>query len=162
MEQRRHHRYDVDGVQGSLLYSLDARILNMSLTGMAIETTSLLRTGSQYWLRVASGDGQFRFRADVRWCHLVRNERDASGEMRAVFHAGIDFREILDQHAREVLDFLQRHIVVEVDRRLTGRFQLASPQRAALSVRHTFDVRRLSLGGMLVETVWDPPVDTEV
>jgi hypothetical protein len=162
MEQRRHRRYDVDGVQGSLLYSLDARILNMSLTGMAIETTSFLKTGGQYWLRVPSGDTQIRFKADVRWCHLVRNERTAAGEMRAVYQAGIDFREILDEHAREVLDFLQKHVVVELDRRLTGRFALASPQRAALSVRHDFDVRRLSLGGLLVETVWDPPVDAEV
>jgi len=92
MEQRRHRRYDVDGVQGSLLYSLDARILNMSLTGMAIETTSFLKTGGQYWLRVPTGDTQIRFKADVRWCHLVRNERNAAGEMRAVYQAGIDFR----------------------------------------------------------------------
>jgi hypothetical protein len=161
-QQRRHRRYDVDGVQGSLLYSLDARVLNMSLTGMAIETTSFLKMGGQYWLRVANGDGQLRFKADVKWCRLVRNERTPSGDVRAVYQAGIDFREILDEHAREVLAFLEKHIVVELDRRLTGRFQLARPERAALSVRHDFEVRRLSMGGMLVETVWDPPVDAEV
>lgn len=160
--QRRHRRYDAEGVQGSLVYSLDARVLNMSLTGMAIETATFLKTGGQYWLRVPSGDTQLRFKAEVKWCHLVRNERTAAGESRAVFKAGIDFREILDDSARQVLDFLQQHVVVELGRRLTGRFHLAAPERAALSVRHEFDVRRLSLGGMLVETVWDPPVDTEV
>ncbi len=162
LENRRHRRYDVEGVQGSLLYSLDARVLNMSLTGMAIETTSFLRTGGQYWLRVPSGDNQLRFTADVMWCRLVRNEKSASGDVRSVYQAGIDVRGGLDEHAREVLNFLERHIVVELDRRLTGRFHLAAPQRAALSVRHDFDVRRLSIGGLLVHTVWDPPLDVEV
>jgi len=162
VEQRRHKRYDVQGVQGSLLYSLDARILNMSLTGMALETTSFLKNGGHYWLRVPHGEGQIRFKADVKWCKLVRNDRGPDGEVHTIYQAGIDFRDILDEHAREVLGFLQQHIVVELDRRLTGRFNLATPQHAALAVRHDFEVKRLSLGGMAVDTVWDPPIDAEV
>ena len=161
-QQRRHRRYDVDGVEGTLVYSLDARILNMSLTGMAIETTTSLRMGSPYWLRVDDGEIQLRFKANVMWCKLVRSERDANGDVRAIYHAGIDFREILDEHARTVLSFLEKHIVLEVDRRINGRFRLASGDRAALTVRHSFDVRRLSLGGLLVETVWEPPIDSTV
>lgn len=162
-EARRFRRYDVAEVRGSLLLSLDARILNMSLTGMAIETGSVLKVGGDYWLRLAQQDGlPLRFKTNVKWCRLVRNERDAAGEVRAVYQAGLDFRDGLDDNARQVLSFLEQHIVVELDRRLTGRFGLAHPRAAALAVRHDFEVRRLSLGGMLVETVWDPAPDTTV
>jgi hypothetical protein len=162
-EHRRHRRYDVEGVRGSLLYSLDARILNMSLTGMAIETSSLLKVGGSYWLRVPHEEGgQLRFKAEVKWCHLVRNERGTDGHLQAVYQAGIDFRDILDSSALQVLQFLERHMVVELDRRLSGRFQLAHPREAAIAVRHEFEVRRLSIGGMAVETEWEPEVDLRV
>jgi hypothetical protein len=162
-ELRRHRRFDVEGVRGSLLYSLDARILNMSLTGMAIETSSLLKVGGSYWLRVPHEEGgQLRFKADVKWCHQVRNERGADGHLRPVYQAGIDFRDMLDSSALQVLQFLERHMVVELDRRLSGRFQLAYPREAAIAVRHDFEVRRLSVGGMAVDTEWEPEVDLRV
>lgn len=161
-EARRHRRYDVADVHGSLLLSLDARILNMSLTGMLIETGSVLKVGGDYWLRLAQDDGPLRFKTNVKWCQLVRNERNAGGEARAVYQAGLDFRDGLDENARQVLSFLERHIVVELDRRLTGRFGLASLSTAAIAIRHDFEARRLSLGGMLVETVWEPALDSTV
>ncbi|HEV8238154.1 MAG TPA: PilZ domain-containing protein [Thermoanaerobaculia bacterium] len=162
LEARRHRRYDVADVRGSLLLSLDARILNMSLTGMAIETSSVLKVGGDYWLRLSQDGDPLRFKTKVQWCRLVRNEKDAAGEVRAVYQAGLDFRDGLDEHARQVLAFLEKNIVVEVDRRLTGRFNLAQAPTAALAVRHDFEVRRLSLGGMMVETVWDPALDSIV
>lgn len=162
-EARRFRRYDVADVRGSLLLSLDARILNMSLTGMAIETGSVLKVGGDYWLRVSPQDGvPLRFKIHVKWCRLVRNERGAGGDVRAVYQAGLDFRDGLDDNARQVLSFLKQNIVVELDRRLTGGFSPAHPRAAALAVHHEFEVRRLSLGGMLVETLWDPAPDSTV
>src|SRR5262245_24226710 len=134
-EARRHRRYDVADVHGSLLLSLDARILNMSLTGMLIETGSVLKVGGDYWLRLAQDDGPIRFKTNVKWCRLVRNEKDATGDVRAVYQAGLDFRDGLDENARQVLSFLEKHIVVELDRRLTGRFGLATPSTAAIAIR---------------------------
>jgi len=161
-EARRHRRYDVADVRGSLLLSLDARILNMSLTGMAIETGSVLKVGGDYWLRLSQDGDPLRFKTTVQWCRLVRNEKSPAGDSRAVYQAGLDFRDGLDENARQVLAFLEKHIVVEVDRRLTGRFNLAHAKTAAIAVRHDFEVRRLGLGGIMVETVWDPALDSVV
>ncbi len=118
--------------------------------------------GGDYWLRLAQDDGPIRFKTNVKWCRLVRNEKDSTGDVRAVYQAGLDYRDGLDENARQVLSFLEKHIVVELDRRLTGRFGLASSSTALIAIRHDFDVRRLSLGGMLVETVWEPAPDSTV
>lgn len=157
--QRRHKRYDVEDVTGSLMYHLDARVLNMSLTGMAIETASLLKVGGNYQLRIPHEDDVIRFTTDVRWCRLVRTQRGATGDSLPVYHAGLDFRGILDEKARQVLEFIERNVIVEVDRRIFGRFKLLENDELAIDASHEFLVHRISLSGMLIETDLSPAPD---
>lgn len=161
-DQRHHQRYDVDGVEGSLLLSFDARILNMSLTGLLVETSSVLRVGGTYNLRVPQPTGELRFKASVKWCQLVGTRRRDNGSSEAIYHAGIDFRESLDEGARSILAFLEQNVTVELERRLAGRFRPAEPMPAELSTRERFEVCRLSLSGLLVETAAPPAFDDEV
>jgi hypothetical protein len=161
-EQRRHQRYDVDGVEGSLLLSHDARILNMSLTGLLVETSSVLRVGASYSLRVQQPQGELRFRADVQWCRFVGTRRTRDGQNEAVYQAGIDFRQSLDERAREILSFLEHNVTVELERRLAGRFRPTDPVPAEISGREPFEVCRLSLSGLLVETASPPAEGSEL
>ena len=160
-EQRRHQRYDVAGVEGSLVLSHDARILNMSLTGLLVETGSLLRVGKSYNLRVPQPTGELRFQAIVQWCHLVGTRRTAHGN-EALYHAGIDFRGSLDDGARAILAFLEENVTVDVDRRIAGRFIPQHEMKARIDGEETFDVCRLSLSGLLVETPTPPAFETEI
>ena len=141
-EARRFRRYDVADVRGSLLLSLDARILNMSLTGMAIETGSVLKVGGDYWLRLSQDGNPLRFKTKVQWCRLVRNERTPRATCAPSTRPASTSATASTSNARQVLSFLEKHIVVEVDRRLTGRFNLAQAPTAAIAVRHDFEVRR--------------------
>lgn len=159
---RRHKRYEVDGVEGTLVVSHDARVLNMSLTGLAVETTSLLKLGSSYWVRLPQGEGELKFKATVSWCRLVGVRRSASGDSGPVYNAGLDFRESLDERARQILVFLQEHVVMEVGERLAGRFRPREEVPAELSGRHPFEVRRLSLTGLLIETPFAPDLGTQL
>ena len=143
------------------MLSHDARILNMSLTGLLVETGSLLRVGKGYTLRVPQPAGELRFKAVVQWCRLV-GTRKAAGGNEAVYHAGIDFRGSLDEGARAILAFLEENVTIEVDRRLAGRFHPGHRVVASLSDREEFEVCRLSLSGLLVETVEPPAYDSEV
>lgn len=162
-ETRRHKRYDVDGVEGTLAVSTEARILNMSLTGLAVETTAMLRLGAHYVLRLPQGEGgELRVDATVEWCHLVGTRRTDAGDSVPVYQAGLDFRESLDDRARQILVFLQEHIVMDVNRRLAGRFRPKRAIAAALSTRYPFEVRRLSLSGMLIDTPYAPEVGDQI
>jgi hypothetical protein len=161
-DTRRHKRYDVDGVEGMLAVSTEARILNMSLTGLAVETTSMLRLGAHYVLRLPVTDGELRVDATVEWCHLVGTRRTDAGDSVPVYHAGLDFRESLDDRARQILAFLQEHIVMDINRRLAGRFRPKRAIAAALSTRYPFEVRRLSLSGMLIDTPYAPEVGDQI
>ena len=70
----------------------DCRLLNLSTSGLAIETNVGLRLGVPYPFRLRDGEQTLGTEAKVRWCRLVRNET-MEGESRPVFHAGAAFVE---------------------------------------------------------------------
>lgn len=150
-DKRRFKRYEVQGIQGTLVLNFEARVLNLSLTGLSLATHSPLRAGTRYALRVPR-NGELRFNAMVRWCRLVGTEKNSREEVVPVYHAGLDFRDDLDQHARELLSFIESHVVVELERRLAGRFTVSEDTALDIGARGDFVARRLSRSGMLIET----------
>lgn len=153
-EKRRFKRYDVAGIDGTLVLNFAARVLDLSLTGLRLSTNVALRSGTRYALRVrsATDDHELRFEATVRWCRLVGTESNAGGEVLAVYHAGLDFRDQLDQQARALLSFIEAHVVVELERRIAGRFTVETDTVLEIGARGDFVARRLSRTGMLIET----------
>jgi len=158
IEKRRFKRYDVTGVEGTLVFNLDVRVVDLSLTGMSIEAQSALQAGANYTVSVRRREGRLRFPAVARWCHLMGTEESAKGEIVPVYRAGLDFRDALDESARQLLAFIQEHVVVELERRLAGRFTVREGDDIAVGTRGEFEGRTLSLSGMLIETSVVPAV----
>lgn len=157
-ERRRHHRYDVRGVRGTLRFPIRVEVLNMSLTGLAVESRKALAIGSKYDLRLHKGREAIHINADVQWCHLVRTEHTGDSDVSPVYQAGLDFRHVLSAQARELLRFLEHNVVVDVERRIFGRFKLGLGEPIGLDAHHDFLVRKLSFSGMLIETDMTLPV----
>ena len=151
-DKRRFKRYDVEGIEGTLVLNFEAKVINLSLTGLQLSTETALHSGTRYFLRVPSTGGDLRFHATVRWCRLVGTEKNARDEVVPVYHAGLDFRDELDQQARELLSFIESHVVVELERRLAGRFTVSADTALEIGARGEFVARRLSRSGMLIQT----------
>jgi len=140
-----------------------ARILNMSLTGMAIESSANLRVGRSYTLRLIHGDtiGP-ELSGTVVWCHLNAARPTESGETSPVYEAGMRFDHMLTQAAHELLTFLRATAVLSVQQRLTGRFSVNIEESVALNAECEFVVRTLSASGMLIETDVSPEPNTTI
>lgn len=89
-EKRDHPRLTIrhTGIRNGLLVG---RVINMSLSGLALESTTGLRTGSSHSFRVALGEKPFKIDAEVRWCRLTRTVGGASGDVVPIFRAGLAF-----------------------------------------------------------------------
>lgn len=72
---------------------IDCRLLNISPSGLAIETSVGLRLGVAYPFRLRDGEQTLSTEAKIRWCRLVRNET-VDGESRPVYRAGAAFVEL--------------------------------------------------------------------
>jgi hypothetical protein len=94
-ERRRHKRVAVKGIQGNIPYSLDTRIINISLGGIAVETTKKLERNKEYGLKINHKCNALRLRGRVIWAVLAFIEKNKSGDIRAVYKAGMKFRQPL-------------------------------------------------------------------
>lgn len=157
---RRHHRYDVDGLKGTLQFSANVRIVNISAGGMQVETTSHLNVGRRYTFKLCRDTDSVRIGGAVAWCVLKGGEKLADGEVAPSFVAGIAFDETLTGLGRELVEFIDQSVVIDVQRRLFGRFAVDGDATAVADVDHEFEVVRLSLSGMLIRTDFAPALES--
>lgn len=160
-ERRTNARYEVEGVKGSFLFTTGARVLNLSLDGMSLETNSPLKIGREYSLRLDEGSHHMPLKGTVVWCTLVKTARDERGDVQPIFRAGVHFADIMSGKANELRSFIHKNAVLSLENRLFGRFRIEAEQPADLSLEAEFTVHQISLSGMLVETDVKPAVDTQ-
>lgn len=151
-ERRRSKRVRLPDSHGSLVVSLDGTVLDISLSGLAVETHTRLSPQRRLSLRLGDGSRTLRIDGHVVWCFLHGTRTTASGELLPVYRAGIQFEDVLSTQARELVDFLEGHAIVTLETRLFGRFRL--PESDAVEVRSAaeFRVVELDADGLTVAT----------
>lgn len=158
-ERRSHPRLPVEGVSGGFLFSTHGRVLNLSLDGMALETSDYLQVGRVYGLKLMQDDEELALRGRVVWCRMVGTKRLEDGETAPLYSAGLQFENLISGAAREVHRFLGSNAVIAVEKRLFGRFRLHDDRTADLGHEASFHVQTLSLTGMEIDS--DTFVDPE-
>jgi hypothetical protein len=159
LRNRRSPRYPVENVQGSLHFNTEARVLNLSLTGIALETHLAVRVGRTYSITLRKDLEQaVCLSANVMWCHLREIRKTRSGESKPVYAAGLQFTDTLTDKAGLLVRFLEGSAVVTVGQRVTGRFRLEFDHVATVEAAYEFVVKNVSLHGLLVETGLSPEV----
>lgn len=86
-ERRAKERHSTDPFEVSSP-TLRGQVLNMSMDGLAIETTTPLRPGRKVSLKV-DGEGSVVY-GSVRWAKLKTIRPRGDGESQAIYHAGIE------------------------------------------------------------------------
>jgi hypothetical protein len=160
-ERRRAPRYPVQDVRGRMVLTANARILNMSLAGMAVESTANLRVGRSYALRLTHGDAVGpELSGTVVWCHLKSTRPVDAGDRTPIYEAGMQFDHMLTGEAHELIAFLRATAILTIQQRLTGRFRVNIDESIDLYSECEFVVKTISASGMLVETDVSPEADS--
>ena len=91
-ENRRHKRVAVKGVRGYMSPSLNTKIINISAEGAAVETTKRLIINKEYNVKINHGGYALRVKGRIVWSLLTNIERKQSGDIIAVYKAGMKFQ----------------------------------------------------------------------
>ena len=151
-ERRRNPRHAVGDVTGRLHISTGAKILNMSVTGMAVETTTQMRVGRSYSLTLRHADDfELRLSGTVIWCQLRGIKKSRSGDTVSVYHAGFQFEDVLTEKVDELTRFLEATAIITLDTRISGRFRLKLTEPVDLDTEFRFVVKTISASGVLIE-----------
>ena len=113
--KRRGPRYAVEDVQGTLHFNTEARVLNVSLSGVALETSLPVRVGRTYTVTLRHDDEEtVSLTGTVVWCHLRETRKNHLGESLPIYAAGLAFNDTLTEGANSLIRFLQRAAIITV------------------------------------------------
>ncbi len=82
---------------------LNARLLNLSASGAAIETSEPPRIGSELQCELESEQTLAMIPGEVRWCRLGGTTSAEDGDVVPVYRAGIQFRNGTPQNLLRIL-----------------------------------------------------------
>ncbi len=136
---------------------VEVKVLNMSLTGLAIEAQLSLPIGGRHVLTLRHEADMIQVEAEVQWCRPAQPELTLLGEVPSRWEIGLDFSRALDEQAQELLGFLQHNVVIEVGPGFRGRLWMA--EESTESGSHEFELEQLSFSDVLIETGAMPEID---
>ncbi len=93
-ERRRHGRFPVSGIYGSLQTPGDLKLLDLSRSGISFETANLMTVGRNYFIELRYGKAMVNLEVVVKWCAQRGSSRDAEGHEVPVFQAGGGFVDV--------------------------------------------------------------------
>ncbi len=152
-EHRKFKRYSVNGVAGKILFTSDLTILNISIDGMAIETSHRLFLDQEYVLKLKYDGSSLSLKGTVMWSNLSHSKTTAKGEVVPVYRAGIRFRNVLTDESSGVLKFIESKRVDFLEKRIIGlRFRVSQPDGAEIDLPCSCSIEKISQSGMLIES----------
>lgn len=130
---------------GEIVLSLRATVLDIGISGLAIETDTRLVPQHAIGMRIGSTRGNLDLTGRVAWCFFHGTATASGGEQMPIYRAGIEFGNVLTPSASELLRFLEANAVVTIETRLFGRFRLE--ESGPVAVHSTAPFRFVELQG---------------
>ena len=151
-EKRKHKRYNVEGVQGSVYSMSDLDLTDISIGGMAIETTGRLDIDREYTFRVKDKNASISLKGCSVWSFLGQIEEKGTRSLIPIYRTGIKFTDLLDERANILLNFIDENKMSTSERRLRGiRFKVANSENIKICYPYKYDVKKISFSGMEME-----------
>lgn len=152
VERRTDKRYAVEGVRGNVHYLSDLNVINISIDGAAIETTNRLEVNGEYRFRIDYKGTPLSVNGFVTWSKLTRSEKRRSGELIPIYKAGVKFVGIMEKKADTLMNFIEENKVKTPERRSGVRYKLVASDNIKVAYPYGFDLKKISLSGMEIET----------
>lgn len=126
------------GPHGGLSLAFDAVVLDVGLSGLAIESETRLTLARPLRVRLGETDDALVLPGRVVWCFFHGTVAAPSGEQRPVYRAGVEFVDLLTPAAHQLMAYLEREVAPDSDTRLFGRFPLTRTQSIGLAATAEF------------------------
>jgi hypothetical protein len=162
-EKRRDKRFSVNimEINGKMVLATYVEILDISIGGVSFKANRRLNMGSEYSLRMESGDTELTVRGIIVRATLSESLKDSRGNNVLVYSAGMQFTGTSEKKIKEIEAFIQNNMKSadrQIDlhspsgRRLYVRVLIENPDQAVLNVDENYQVKNICLGGMMIES----------
>jgi len=135
-----------------MLFAADVRILNLSDGGVAIEAEKRMNMGADYVLKLKDLKTSLALRGVVVWSYITNSRHTDTGDSVPIYHAGLQFRNLSEEQYKELQRFLNMHQIAKQNRLNSLRFIIGGDHTSVVSYPFDYEVKMLSLGGMLIRS----------
>jgi c-di-GMP-binding flagellar brake protein YcgR len=162
-DKRRYKRFSVDilGINGKMMFASEVEIHDISVGGISLRVNRRLNMGNEYTLKIGNSRNQtISLKGTVVWSMISGTKKGTGDEVVPIYFAGMKFVTASADKIKELTTFLEgqesfsREKVHEASGlRCSMRFLVAPPlKKAVLNSRESYAVKKLSLGGMLIDS----------
>jgi len=165
--KRRYRRFIVEnmGIHAKAVLAQDAELLNVSTSGACILSRKSLKLGENCLITLKREGTTLLLQCTVVWGTLCGSEKISVGEIRPLYKTGLTFGNLPSDKLIQLKDFL-RVSGFPSEGKLSDqygpsalRFGIQVNNNACLYYPNTSEVKKLSLGGMLMEFYDRLPVE---
>jgi c-di-GMP-binding flagellar brake protein YcgR len=166
-DKRRYNRFKLNDreVNGKMVLATEVKVIDISISGIALKANRRLNIGSDYILKL-EGSKTISLRGTVIWCSLGETRKGSQGEVIPIYAAGMQFKDMSDERTMELQYFIENHKIEAVHvvggTRLNIRFHIKEPENAILIYPDNFEVKTISLGGMLIESLRHLEIESRI
>jgi hypothetical protein len=159
MKERRFRRFSVKSLDifTDIILSDEVSLVDIGLGGACIQTTQSLKRGSDYSLRIDMEGAALLIKCTVIWDNLSGSIKTFEGKLMPAYLVGVKFKDVDKKLFDELRGFFSGIGSPEDEKfydehRINGtRFKIHEEETALLKYQKRFDVRKISLGGMLIK-----------
>lgn len=107
-KKRRHERLEMNVQEASctVLFK-EVKIIDLSIAGVALETTRLLNVRNSYELKLKDKNRAISLKSTVRWSSLSGTRKELNGDVIPIYSVGLKFNEMPAEKEAELLNFIQ-------------------------------------------------------
>lgn len=155
---RRHKRYylDLNDLKGKMSLSDKVEILDIGLGGVVLKADRRLNPGREYTIKLQDKGKTLNVTGIIVRSELKGIEARDNGESVSIYAVGMQFKDVSADHVADFLKSIVQNqketVPLPEERRLNLRFQIADLNEHILSYPANFNVKTISLSGMLIQT----------
>ena len=160
--KRRYKRFKVGvlEINGMMMFANEVEILDLSVGGVSLRADRRLNMGAEYSLKIGDKTNVIPLKARVVWSLLSGTKKSAAGGTVPMYTAGMRFCDLSGETMAELTQFITDHRNEPFENdvhglsglRLNIRFSINAKEKAVLNYAEGYRVKKISLGGMLIES----------
>ena len=162
-DRRRHKRFKLEGaeVNGEMLFRKEVKVLDMSMSGISLQTDRQLKIGREYLLNLQDEDKIISVKAMVVRSTLSESRAEDSGDVIPLYLVGMQFINLSDEKINEIIQFIDNYKTGDqakiktngkMEQRKSTRFEMNVDGKTVLNFQELYKVKVISLNGMLIDS----------
>lgn len=147
-------------INGTMMFANEVEILDISVGGISLRADLRMNLGAEYSLKVRDKASVIPLTGTVVWCLLSGTRQSEDGGTVPLYTAGMSFSPLSGKRIGELTRFIAEHRQGQhgdddmhglSGLRFNIRYAINAGETALLNYPESFRVKKISLGGILIE-----------